>query len=298
MSAEFNEHKARLVFSAEAILGEGPVWDPRKQLLFWVDIEQGILHAHNPSNNSNQHWRFEEMLGAAVPTENENMLLALETGLAVFHFGEDRLDRIKVLENEDSEMRFNDGKCGPKGNFWIGTMHKELAEGKGSFYKVSPGLETSLQIPNTTISNGMAWSPDESKFYYIDTHDYYVRAFDYEPSNSSITNERILFEIPESFGGPDGMTIDSEGMLWIAHWGGACVRRWDPNSGKVLEVVSVNAPHVTSCCFAGPELNMLYITTARSGLTREQLAQFPYSGGLFAFRTGVSGLKTNFFKDH
>ncbi|NAS11026.1 SMP-30/gluconolactonase/LRE family protein [Poritiphilus flavus] len=298
MASELNHHKASLVFGAEAILGEGPVWDQRNQVLYWVDIEQGTLHAHNPSDNSNQQWHFDEMLGAAVPTDNGNMLLALETGLAVFHFGKSTIDRLGVLENEDAELRFNDGKCDPNGNFWVGTMHKELQAGKGNFYRVTPALNSSLQIPGTTISNGMAWSPDRSTFYYIDTGDYYVRAYDYELSNSSITNERVLFKIPDAYGGPDGMTIDSEGKLWIAHWGGACVRRWDPLSGKVLERIAVNAPHVTSCCFAGPELNMLYITTARSGLTREQLAQFPDSGGLFAFKTGVSGLKTNFFKDH
>jgi sugar lactone lactonase YvrE len=175
-------------------------------------------------------------------------------------------------------------------------MHKNLKPGYGNLFKVDNDLEVSLQIKNTSISNGMAWSPDTTKFYYIDTVVYEVWEYDFDLSDSTISNRKTLFKIPESYGGPDGMTIDREGMLWIAHWGGGCVRRWNPKTGKVLQKIVVNAPHVTSCCFGGKDFKTLYITTARSGLLEEGLKLFPASGGLFSCKTDVGGFQVNRFK--
>ena len=143
----------------------------------------------------------------------------------------------------------------------------------------------------------MAWSPDHKWFYFIDTAEYVVYRYAYDVETGDISNKEVLFEIPKSYGGADGMCIDAEGMLWIAHWGGSCVRRWDPTSAEVIEIVEVNAPHVTSCCFGGKNLNTLYITTARSGMTKEQLKNAPLSGGLFTHKSKVSGIANSYFKN-
>lgn len=288
--------KASLVFDAKAQLGEGPVWDYQHQRLFWLDIEGGRLHCHYPLTNENNHWDFKEMVGALGIMANGNLLMALESGLAVFSMNTKRLERLNVLKNTNRKMRFNDGKCDPYGNYWIGTMHKEFLPGSGNLYKVDPLFSPSVQIENTTISNGMAWSSDGSKFFYIDSPTYEVAVFDFDKNTQQLSNRNSLFKIPSSYGSPDGMTIDNEDMLWIAHWGGGCVRRWDPATGEVLQEISVDAPHVTSCCFAGENFNMLYITTARSGLTEEELKNSPLSGGLFCFGTKVSGKATNLYK--
>jgi len=287
---------AELIFDAKAILGEGPVWDPGKQNLFWVDIEGCTLHCHDPVNAKNSRWDFDEMIGAAVPAEDGTLLLAMESGLATYHPESNTLRRLQVLENRDPHLRCNDGKCDPNGNFWIGTMDKQCRPHRGNFYRVDAGLKATLQIENTSISNGMAWSPDHLHFYYIDTPNYEVVAYDFDRLTSDISNKRSLFKIPESCGGPDGMTIDREGMLWIAHWGGGCVRRWDPASGRILQEIKVDAPHVTSCCFGGMDLNMLYITTASSGLDGEGLRTAPTSGGLFCIETRVAGFPVTYFK--
>jgi sugar lactone lactonase YvrE len=177
-------------------------------------------------------------------------------------------------------------------------MHKELHFGAGALYRVSPDFRGSKKISNTSISNGMAWSSDHTTFFYIDTPTHEVWRFDYKLETGEISNKSIAFSIPESYGSPDGMCIDSEDMLWIAHWGGNCVRRWNPNTGKVLEKIEVDAPHVTCCCFGGKDLDTLYITTARSGLSEARLEEFPSSGGLFVYRPGVKGTPINYFKDN
>ena len=288
-------HTATLIYDAKATLGEGPVWEQTKEFLFWVDIEGCRLHAHKPLSNKNESWDFNEMIGAAVPMENGKILLAMESGLSTFDFTSQNTTSLGVLTNTDTEMRMNDGKVGPNGNFWIGSMHKGFKPRAGNLYRVSKNLETKIQVPETTISNGMAWSLDHTRFYYIDSPEHRVFVFDYDIKTGHIEHRRVLFTIPESMGTPDGMCIDNEGMLWIAHWGGSCVRRWNPDTGKVIEKIAVDAPLVTSCCFGGKNLNTLYITTASSGMTKKELEDSPLSGGLFSHETKVSGPATIFF---
>lgn len=290
-------HRAELLFDMRSALGEGPVWDWRMQRLFWVDIEGKMLHSFDPSTKKRAELVFKGMPGAVVPAESGNLILALESGLSKFDFDTETLTKLNILENCDSEMRYNDGKIGPDGNFWIGSMHKECIPEAGNLYCIDQRLKSHIKIPATTISNGMAWSSDNKTFYYIDSPTYTVYAYDFDIENSSIFNRKSIINIPKRFGAPDGMCIDAEGMLWIAHWGGSCVRRWNPETGEVLEKVEVEALNVTSCCFGGENLDTLFITTARIGLTQSQLKEFPSSGGLFACRPGVKGTPITYFKD-
>ncbi len=289
---------ANLLLDTKAILGEGPVWDFKKKSLFWVDIEGYKLHQYTPAKQKNKCWPFDEMIGAAVPMQNGNILLAMEKGLASFDFETEQLFQLGVLENSDVRIRFNDGKVGPDGAFWIGTMDKNCAPKAGGFFRVTPDLQSSVQIPHTSVSNGIAWTSDKKIFYYIDSPSFKIRAFDFDSDNGSISNARTVVEVPSSYGSPDGMSIDEEGMLWVAHWGGNCVRRWNPFTSKVIDEISVPAPHVTSCCFGGEALKTLYITTARSGLSQQQLQDFPLSGGLFFVDLNIKGTLINYFKDN
>ncbi len=293
---EITRHMAELLYDAKAALGEGPVWDFRKNQLLWVDIENGRLHTYDPTAGSHQQQNFGEMLGAAVPTEEGKVLLALASGLAIYEPDTGIMERQSALAGSSADMRCNDGKCDFKGNFWIGTMHKDLVPYAGGLYKVSGDFSVSPQLSDTSISNGMAWSEDNLTYYYIDSGVNEVVAFNFDPQRCTISGKRSLFSFPDSFGSADGMCIDSEGMLWIAHWGGNCVRRWHPNEGTVLTLIEVPAPHVTSCCFGGEDLDTLYITTARSGLSQGQLLKYPLSGGLFTFKPGSTGTPITYFK--
>lgn len=288
--------KASLVYDAKASLGEGPFWDHESGQLFWVDIEAGVLHRHHSSTAKNSEWGFEEMIGAVIPVNGGKLILATETGLTSFNYLTNERKRLAVLENSDPDLRFNDGKCDAQGNLWLGTMHKKLKPGYGNLFKVDKDLKVSLQIKNTSISNGLSWSPNDRKFYYIDSAVYEVWEFDYDSTTSEISKRRTAFKIPKSYGAADGMTIDEEGMLWIAHWGGACVRRWNPTTGKVLQKIPVDAPQVTSCAFGGKDLKTLYITTARGGMSEKDLKVYPESGGLFSYETEIGGFKVNRFK--
>lgn len=286
--------QAQLLFDAKALLGEGPVWDQARQQLYWVDIEGRRLHRHVPDTATNDAWDLGEMAGAVFPYADGTLLLALESGFALFDPGSGKLDGLELLRNSDKNMRFNDGKCDPGGAVWIGSMHKELQPHAGALYRIGKDLESSVVIPDTTVSNGMAWSPDHSFYYYVDTATYQLWRFNYDPGTATLSHKKVLFAIPKDYGGADGMTIDREGKLWIAHWGGHCVRRWDPENGQVLQTIAVAAPHVTSCCFGGKNLDMLYITTARSGLDAAGLERYPASGGLFRCPLEVTGFPTNY----
>ncbi len=287
---------AELLLDTNAVLGEGPVWDWKKQQLFWVDIEGTKLHRYDPKDGKHRFWDFEQMIGAAVPDENGTFLLAMESGLATFDPDSGKLAELPVLQNSNTAMRYNDGKVDPQGRFWIGSMHKQVAPETGAFYCVDADWNVSEQISKTTISNGMAWTSDQRWFYYIDTANYEVWRFTFHPETGDISNKEVAFSVPKSYGGPDGMCIDSDDMLWIAHWGGHCVRRWDPNTGSVLEQVTVPAPHVTSCCFGGEHLDTLYITTAKSGLDDTQRTAYPKSGGLFTYVPKTGGTPIHYFK--
>lgn len=285
---------AELFCDARALLGEGPVWDHQKNCLYWVDIEGRRLHRYNTGNAVNDTWDFNEMPGAVFPTSDGTLLLAMESGFTHFDPETENLTPLDLLKNSNKNLRFNDGKCDPYGNLWIGTMNKELTPHGGNLYRINKKLEVSVILRGTTVSNGMAWSPDHRLFYYSDTATYELWSFRYDPATAGISDKKVCFRIPESYGGADGLTIDQEGMLWIAHWGGHCVRRWDPGKGKVLQTITVPAPHVTSCCFGGESHHTLYITTARSGLEPESLEQFPGSGGLFRCTLPVAGYPTNY----
>lgn len=289
---------ANLLFDTKAVLGEGPVWDYKKQSLFWVDIEGYKLHLYIPAKEKTQSWTFDEMIGAAVPIHKDGLLLAMEKGLAAFDSDAERLTKLEILENSNDRIRFNDGKVGPDGSFWVGTMDKNCAPKAGKFYRISENFDATIQIPNTSISNGMAWSSNKSTFYYIDSPSFQIKAFDFDMVNGAISDAKTAVEVPTDYGSPDGMCIDEEDMLWVAHWGGSCVRRWNPLTGQVIGQIDVPAPHVTSCCFGEEDLKTLYITTARSGLSQEQLKEFPQSGGLFSIELDIKGTPIDYFKNN
>jgi sugar lactone lactonase YvrE len=201
--------------------------------------------------------------------------------------------KITFLADPEShlpENRFNDGKCDPFGRFWAGTMALDFTKGAGSMYCLFPDLSAKKMAGDLTISNGLAWSLDQKTMYLIDSADATVWAFDYDPKTAAIQNKRALIVFQKKDGSPDGMTMDSEGKLWIAHWDGARVTRWDPENGKLLFTQPIPASLVTSVAFGGPGLDEMYVTTARVSLSEETLASQPHAGGLFRFKPGVKGL--------
>lgn len=277
-----------------ANLGEGPIWHPGEQVFYWVDITGEKLHRLDLISGTDEAFDMGSMIGAAVPVEVGGVVVALETGIYRFTVAKQLVKLAGYPAEAAPNTRFNDGKCDSSGRIWIGTMHKNARSRQGKLYR----MDRNRLIPvleDITISNGMAWSPDNRTMYYIDTPDQVVYAFDYDNASGDLSGKRVAITIPLSMGSPDGMTIDSTGKLWIALWGGGAVVCFDPQSGQQLEKFEVMAHHVTSCAFGGPAMNTLVITTAREGLSEEQLAQYPLSGKVFYINTYCKGIQPNYY---
>ena len=277
-----------LAVDARATLGEGAIWHDGS--LWWVDIEEGRLHRHIPAAGKNETFELGQKIGTMVPTRGKRLLLALENGLVLFDPDSAESQPFSNLLADRSVMRFNDGKCDPAGRFWVGTMSMDFPnrDGASSLYCFEADGTFREMLNGLTVSNGLCWSVDGSIFYHIDSPTRRIDAFDFDLESGAITNRRTVVEIPAGQGNPDGMTMDVEGSLWVAHWNGGAVACYDPHSGKQLECIELPAQNVTSCAFGGDALQTLYITTARSD-------EFPLSGGLFAVRPGVCGVKANPF---
>ena len=276
-------------------LGEGPVWHPGEQVFYWIDITGNKLHRVDLFGIKDESFDMGSMIGAVIPVENGGVVVALETGIYRFTAP----DRFGKLVNYPSDAlpntRFNDGKCDPSGRLWIGIMDKNAKPHQGKLYRLD-GPKWVAVLDNISISNGLAWSPDQRTMYFIDTFEQAVFAFDFDITHGEISNKRILVTIPDSMGSPDGMTVDNAGNLWVALWGGSGVACFDPHTGQLLGKIEVPALNVTSCEFGGPGLNTLLITTAREGLNEEQLNQYPLSGQVFFVHTPFWGIKSNFLK--
>jgi len=279
-----------------AILGEGAIWHPDEQVLYWIDITGKKLHRYDPEKNDNTTLEMDGMIGTVIPDYGKySVVVALETGIkGVLPDGSMEL-LAAYPANEPSGNRFNDGKCDPAGRFWVGTMSKKETKGAGNLYCFD-GKDLVLKESPVSISNGIAWSKDGKTMYYIDTPEQVVFAYDFDLATGNIKNRRIAFKVPEINGYPDGMTIDSDGNLWIAHWNGAAVICYDPHTGKEMHKIKVRALNVTSCSFGGKDLKTLYITSARQGLTEQQLKEYPLSGKLFSVECDSKGIPAYSFE--
>jgi sugar lactone lactonase YvrE len=290
--------KTDVVVGHKCLLGEGPVWDVNRKAILWVDILNGEIHEYATVGKSLQTIRLGEMIGSFALCKSGNFVGALKNGFA---FINRETGERKMLGNPEAHLvnnRFNDGKCDPNGRFFAGTMSLSEEHGAGSVYVIDKHLNVEKIIHPVSISNGMAWSLDHRKFYYIDTPTFEVLSYDYDKITGRISSKGVVIKVAREDGFPDGMTIDSEGMLWIAHWDGWQVTRWNPLTGEKLQSVTLPAARITSCTFGGEHMQDLYITSARIGLSEEQLMQQPLAGSLFVIRdSGFSGMQPFEFED-
>ncbi|WP_281242825.1 SMP-30/gluconolactonase/LRE family protein [Salisediminibacterium halotolerans] len=230
-----------------------------------------------------------------VQRENGGLLLALERGFYFYDLDSNDLTPLGDPEAGIATNRFNDGKCDPAGRFWAGTMALDKAPGNANLYRLNRDHNIEHVLSGVTTSNGLAWDRERALMYYIDTKTKKVQAYDYDDGSGAIANPRTAVTIADGAGSPDGMTIDQEGMLWIALFRGWRVIRVNPATGERLAEIAVPASQVTSCTFGGSSLDELYITTARTGLSEEALKEQPHAGGIFRVQPGVSGMPSYTF---
>jgi len=284
---------AELILDARSVLGEGAIWDHKKQVLYWVDIDLGLVHVYDPKTGNDRSIHVGQPVGTVVPRASGGLMLAVRDGFMALDTETGRTALVATPSGHNPENRFNDGKCDPAGRFWAGTV--EAPARKGALFRLDRDLSVHQMVDGVACSNGPAWSLDKKTMYYTDTMTMKIDAFEYDLMNGAISNRRTVVSVAEEHGFPDGMTIDAEGKLWVAHWDGWCVCRWDPATRELIQKVRLPVARPTSCAFGGPTLDTLYITSATTELDAAALAKQPEAGGLFRFKPSVHGLPAFYF---
>lgn len=280
------EDRVEVVVGPGARLAESPVWDARSGQLVWVDVLARRVYLTDTSTGASDEIVTPLHVGAVVPRAAGGFMAALEDGFWMIGMGPPQL--ITRLPEAGPGLRFNDGKCDPDGRFWAGTMAYDESPGAGALYRLGPDGRAARVLDDVTISNGLAWSADGLTMYYIDSPTQRIDAFSFAPASGEISDPRPLVHIPPEMGVPDGMTIDAEGGLWVALWGGSAVHRY--LDGHLDRVVRLPVSMPTSCTFGGPDLDELFVTSASEGLSAEARAAQPLAGAIFRLRPGVRGL--------
>lgn len=277
------------VLDAQAKLGEGPIWDADAQVLWWVDILAGELHCYHPATHTDTAYNIGSMVSAVVPRASGGVMLTVKDGFAHYDPQTKTLTPVASPDNHPPDHRFNDGKTDPAGNFWAGTMPLSEDTFTGAVYRLDAQQQVQRMIENVAISNGIVWSNDATTMYYIDSLAREVVAYDYDIDTASIQNKRPVVMVPDDLGYPDGMAIDSDGHLWIAHYSTPFVICWNPQTGRQVHRIEMPVTNPTACAFAGDNLNELYITSCTKDHTDAMRQQEPHAGGLFRVTLDVTG---------
>jgi sugar lactone lactonase YvrE len=281
---------AELVLDTRATLGEGALWDAKRQALLWIDIMKSQVHVYDPATQHNRTIQLDQMVGTVVPRQSGGLMVAVHHGFASLDLETEQMEIVADPEHDLPGNRFNDGKCDPAGRFWAGTLALEGTPHVCNLWRLDADLSVHKILDKVSVSNGIVWDAARTSMYYVDTPTRRVDRFDYNHETGEVSNRSVAVRIPAEMGYPDGMTIDSEGMLWVCLWQGGKVSRWDPAEGRLLQTIDVPASNVTSCAFGGRHLDQLYITTARITIDEAQLKEQPLAGGLFRADAGVTGV--------
>ena len=267
-------------------LGEGPIWSANTNSVTWTDITQNTFHTADIDTGKTMSFGVPSMVGAIAHSKEGGYIAATQKGFA--RIGVDgKYSPLHSFLPDD--MRMNDGKVDPSGRFWAGSMALSFEKGRGSLYVLEKDNSYRSILDDITLSNGMGWSPDAQYFYYIDSVPGVLKRFDYDLYTGHISNPKDLITFDSSSGIPDGMSMSSDGKIVIALWDGRRIEIYEPSGEKVSEItLGVSRP--TSCTFAGPNRDILIVSTASQGIDR---ADEPLAGKILAVTgTGLSGLPT------
>jgi sugar lactone lactonase YvrE len=283
--------EAEPVGNVKAVLGEGPYWVPEDDCLLWVDIDRAQLHrTYLPSGNTDT--LNLEAASAAFPAVGGGLLTAGGSTL-LLHLpaerGQQWVTRVVAEVPARDGVRFNDAGVDPAGRVWVGSMHTAESEALGELYRLGPGGTLTTVIKGVTVSNGLGWSPDGGQMYYVDSPVRRIDMFDYDPATGEAFQRRVFADLSAFDGVPDGLTVDADGYVWVAVWGGSVLRRFAPD-GTQDAVVPMPVSQPTSMAFGGPGLADLFVTTASIGLSEAELAAQPLAGRLLRLVPGPVGL--------
>jgi sugar lactone lactonase YvrE len=284
---------ATVALAAGAEVGEGPVWDGQAERLVWVDILGQTVHSFDPSSGQDTAVAVPQTPGVAIPRRSGGLVLAIGHGFGTLD-AEGGFQQVTELQQGAVASRMNDGNCDSAGRLWAGIMGLNAEPHAGALYRLDPDFTVTRVLDGVTESNGIDWSPDDRLMYYVDSMEHRVDVFDFDLDSGSISNRRLFATVNDGDVLPDGLTVDAEGYVWVGCWDGAEVRRFAPD-GSPAGVVALPTSNITSAAFGGPALDDLFVTSARAGLSPEQLAEQPEAGALFVCRPGVTGRPQRLF---
>lgn len=281
---------AKCVLDAKAKVGECPVWDEREQALYWIDIQGPDLHRFDPATGNTRSWKMPALIGSFALRERGGAIVALKTGIHFLHFASGGLTLVGAPEAHIPGNRMNDGKAGPDGRFWVGSMDDRWPDkaATAALYRVDTDHSIHRVVEGLICSNGLAWSLDGRTMYHSDSRLNFVCAYDYEPATGAVGRRRDLRYDPDELGRPDGGTVDSEGCYWICGVSAGRLNRFRPD-GTLERSLQLPVPSPTNCIFGGPGYRTLYVTTKRYREDPALLEAHPLMGGIFAVDVGVAG---------
>lgn len=280
---------AKLLIDGKCALGEGPLWHPTRNQLFYLDINNKTLFAVEADGQPVQTWKFDDYAAATAVIDADTLAVFTETGLKRLDLHTGKLSLIVAVEADDPLTRSNDSRVDRAGGFWMGTMRKAEDAAVGSVYHYRAGTLDTI-ISGVKIPNAICFSPDGSIAYFTDTETLKILQCPTDPATGMPVGQWTLFaDVTGHRGYPDGAVTDSQGYLWNARWGGSCVVRHAPD-GSVDQIIEVPVSQVSCPAFGGPDLKTLYLTTAAKNLSPEQLAAEKHAGGVFAIDVDVPGL--------
>ena len=284
---------AQLLVDGHHELGEGVLWCERSHTVFWTDIHASRLWNHDPQSGATRSWPMPERLCCfAFTADPERLLIGLASRLAFFNLGTGAITPICRIEDDLPTTRLNDGRCDRQGRFVFGTLNEDAGRAPiASFYRLNADLSLErLPLPGIAISNSICFSPDGTRMYYCDSMEGKIMVCDYDPASGAIANQRVFADLAQQPGGPDGSTVDADGHVWNAQWGGARVVRFAPD-GRIDRIVDMPTAQPSCVAFGGTALDTLFVTSAHEGMTVQQRQQDALAGALFAVpETGVRGL--------
>ena len=271
------------------MLGEGPAWCPEEQALWWIDVHEPSLWKWDFASGATRRWPLPRPPGTFALLEGGGLLLLFRSRIAVFDPGSAALRWLALPGLSLGEERFNDGKVDRQGRLWVGTLDRALTRPLGQLRRAGPSLDFDVVDSGFALSNGIAWSPDSRAMYFAETHERRIYRYDFDPLSGEASNRTVLVQLPDGPGGPDGLTVDGEGFLWCAMFERGCIERYRP-TGELERRVELPVSRPTSCTIGGPDMKTLFITTARYGLSEQDLEREPYAGDVICLALDKPGI--------
>jgi sugar lactone lactonase YvrE len=279
-------------------LGEGPTWDADNDRLIWTDIEGRTLHAIRADGSGFETWLMPDRVCSLGLTSRSRLIVAFPHSVQLFEPDTGIFDMLARFDHEPAHVRLNDGKVGPDGAFWVGSMDERPDRQKiGSLYRVTGSGKVEVKLPNDVhVSNGLAWSPDGGTMFYSDSRAAWIDRFDFDVATGKLSNRTRIATLDDATGRPDGAACDMLGRYWSAGVSAGYLNCFD-RDGALVEHIKVPVAAPTMPCFGGPDLKTVFLTSLIEGVSEERMAAHPLSGRLVTLEVGVAGAPVHLFRE-